>query len=323
MAGLIIALVVSLAWAAASVWFGPRLGFVDVPDDPSLKAHVRPAVPLGGVGVFLGIHAGLAAEGVFDPGLAIATGGALLLGLVDDRIGLAPAARLLAETLVALALVAWWIPQPGVVEWAVGVPLVVVAINAVNLFDGLDGLVGASGVVAGAGLAWLAVVLGADPNLGLVLTGALAGFLVLNWHPARVFLGDNGSYVVGVFLAAGILGVRDTGGEPGLVAGLLLLGVFGLDLVVTILRRRIHGRPLFAGDRSHLYDQLASRGWPVPWIALTAALVQAGFVLATLLLAQTDSTGLALLVALLVGAAALAAAAAGGFITGGGIGTAD
>ena len=90
MAGLAASAAIALVWAALAIPLGPRIGFVDHPDDPSLKVHRSPAVPLGGIGVFLGVHVGMWIEGIYDPGLAAGTGGLLLLGLIDDRLGVAP-----------------------------------------------------------------------------------------------------------------------------------------------------------------------------------------------------------------------------------------
>ena len=91
MVGVAIAFAVALAWCILSLWLGPALGFVDRPDDV-LKTHRTPAVPLGGVGVFLGVLAGSLVEGFFSPWLAAAMVVLLVLGLVDDRSGLDPRA---------------------------------------------------------------------------------------------------------------------------------------------------------------------------------------------------------------------------------------
>lgn len=280
MAGIVAALIVALAWGGLAIPLGPRLGFVDLPDDPSLKRHTRPAVPLGGVGVFLGVHTGMTVAGIYDVGLAAGTGGLLILGLLDDRFGLTARLRLMVEVAMAFVIVAWaegaWSTDP--IPLIVGIALVVTAINAVNLFDGLDGLVGTSAAVAAIGVAALGDLRGLSGTFGLVLAGALVGFLFVNWHPAKVFLGDNGSYVVGAFLAYGIMRMSPEPVDSRFVVASVLLGVFALDLATTIIRRRLSGRPLFVGDRSHLYDRLRDRGWTVPRVALTMAVVEAVYV---------------------------------------------
>jgi UDP-GlcNAc:undecaprenyl-phosphate GlcNAc-1-phosphate transferase len=128
-------------------------------------------------------------------------------------------------------------------------------------------------LVTAVGLAVVAQGRGADSLPALTLAASLAGFLVLNWHPARVFLGDAGAYFVGLYLAHLILEVSDGPVELILTSG--FLGVFAIDMLVTLLRRRLNDRPLFIGDRSHIYDQLRDRGVSVPTIALLAAATQA------------------------------------------------
>ncbi len=285
------AAVVSLAVCLVAVRTGPALGMVDEPDDPALKRHRRPAVPLGGVAVLAGLVAGwLVAEGIDWKLIALATV-VVLVGLADDRIGLAPGVRLVLEVMIGVAVVAMGLvplEMTRPLEAIVAVVLVVLVINAVNLFDGLDGLAGTSGAVAFSGVAALAWMRGLDPTLGAVMAAALAGFLLLNYHLARVFLGDNGSYLVGFMLAVGVMRTSPGGlGATFWVSG-LIFGVFALDLSVTVLRRRLAGRPMFAGDRSHLYDRLHDRGWSIPVLAVAAGAAQVGFVAVTLL---ADASG--------------------------------
>lgn len=296
-ASLVAAFAISLGWTALSLRLGPALRWVDLPDrQPGLSVHDRPAVPLGGIGIFLAVHAAMAMTGSYDVGLALATGVVLILGLADDKLDLDPRLRLAVEAIAGLLLVTqatvgvrgWW----GLI---VGTALVVVTINAVNLFDGLDGLVASTAVVTALGVAWLTdlrVDAIGDGSFGLVVAAASLGFLVFNWNPARAFLGDNGAYTVAVLIAYGILRAADrstplssSSGAGGLGlsemvdlsvwVGMGLLGVFVVDLVVTLLRRWLRGRPLFQGDRSHVYDQLRDRGMGVGHIALTAAGSQA------------------------------------------------
>jgi UDP-GlcNAc:undecaprenyl-phosphate GlcNAc-1-phosphate transferase len=278
LATLIVAAGVCLAWCALAIWLGPRIGYLDRPDDPTLKAHEHPAVPLGGVGVFLGVHLAALARGGLDLTLLAATGIVLVLGLVDDRRGLPPVARLGVELVAALVLVLGGSgSDEGVVTLFLGVALVVLAINAVNLFDGLDGLAGSVVLVTALGLAWLARGRGLATEVPLEIAGALVGFLVLGWHPAKVFLGDAGAYVLGVLIAHVII-ESSADGTVQLMVTSGMLGVLAIDLVVTMLRRRRSGHPMFLGDRSHIYDQLRDRGLSVPTVALVVAAAQTAIV---------------------------------------------
>ena len=308
---LIIAGVVSLAWCALAVWLGPRIGYVDRPDDPSLKAHEQPAVPLGGVGVFLAVFLAGLIRADLEVGLLVASTLVLILGLVDDRRGVEPVLRLGVEAVAAVVLVLSVSGgDSGPLFIVLGVGLVVFAINSVNLFDGLDGLVGSVALVTAVGLAVLAQGRGLDFVTPMELAAALAGFLVLNWHPARVFLGDAGAYFIGLYLAHLILDSSE-GAAVELVVTAGVLGVFAIDMLVTLLRRRLNHRPLFIGDRSHIYDQLRDRGVGVRAIALLATATQVGLLALVIVAERLLGAGwglitlVVLLVALLAGLARL------------------
>lgn len=276
MVGVTAAFAVALAWSILSIWIGPRVGLVDSPTASALKVHTKPTPLLGGIGVFAGIHLGMLIEGVFVPALFGATATVLILGLIDDVLPLSPKVRLAVELASAVFLVVLIDPTQGSVIWmASGAVVVLVAINAVNLLDGLDGLVSSVTLVSGIGLAWAGASGWGQAELGWTTAAAVAGFLVMNWQPAKVFLGDNGAYVIGMVLAYGVLaGGRGDARATALLI-IAILGVFLIDLVATITRRARNGVPLFAGDRSHIYDRLRDRGWSVRHIGLLAAGVQA------------------------------------------------
>ncbi len=263
-------------------------------------------MPLGGVGIFLAVHITVLFRSGPDYPLLLASSIVLILGLADDRRSVRPTARLGVETLAAVVLVvATSSPDAGLPQGLLGVALVIFAINSVNLLDGLDGLAASVALVTASGLAFLAAGRGIDPSASWELAAALAGFLAFNWHPAKVFLGDSGAYVVGLTLAYLVLDIAPGGAVPVLVtAG--VFGVFAVDLIVTLLRRWQNGRPLFAGDRSHVYDQLRDHGMSTRRIALIAAATQAilvgAVVAADQMLGQLQAlAALALLLALLVG----------------------
>lgn len=271
----LIAVVVSFLVAALAGAVGPKVGLVDLPDG-DLKTHSRPIPPLGGIGVLAGLLAGMWAGGILDWFTVTAVVMAAALGLADDRLDLSPKLRLVVEALIGIVLVTGPLigGTIGGVEAIIGVGATVVLINAVNLFDGLDGLVTSS---AAAGLLGLAVypALVRDHRLLLyVAAGALLGFLPHNWKPARMFLGDNGSYTIGTVITAVIVQAGIAGRGPlDVIAGAACATVFLADLGSTLLRRRRAGVPLFIGDRSHTYDRLHDAGWSVPRIALTSAAV--------------------------------------------------
>jgi UDP-GlcNAc:undecaprenyl-phosphate GlcNAc-1-phosphate transferase len=243
---------------------GRSVGLVDVPSGDELKIHAKP-IPLGGG---LGVAAAtMAATAVAEPGLEMtaAVGAALLLalgvGVADDALSLPPWVRVVAQATCGLLLV-WGgfriSPLGGL--GAVGVVAIVLATtNAVNIMDGQDGLAGGLGAIAAAGIAGTGLGGGWATGLGGALCGALAGFLVWNRPPARVFLGDGGAYLVGVALAVLAAALAMSQGWKGVLVAATALLVFAVEIGFTVLRRVRSRARLASGDRGHSYDLVAAR----------------------------------------------------------------
>jgi UDP-GlcNAc:undecaprenyl-phosphate GlcNAc-1-phosphate transferase len=259
--GAAVAFVVSALAGAAARVVGPRVGAVDEPAG-ELKPHDRPISYLGGAAVAGGIAAGLIARGwPLRLAAGLGLGGALVLGLVDDAGGLPPLLRLALQVVLAVAIVAGGLRAdalPEALAWAAAILLLVVAMNGVNLVDGIDGLAAGCVVISSVGLAAIARAHGGGTGLALVAAGAAAGFLLHNLPPARLFLGDGGAYLLGAVIGISVL---HAGEAPKTLPGAATcLGMFALDPALAVLRRAT-GRVSFTrGDRGHLYDQLAARG---------------------------------------------------------------
>ena len=294
--------------SALFAWLAPRTRLAQMlTDDPAgdeLKIHVGRIPPIGGIGIGIGLVPALVSLG--DPKIAIGAAGALALGIVDDARTIKPAVRLAVEVLIGV-VVAMSPLVGGPWSQLLVAGGVVVMINAVNLFDGLDGLAGGATAVTAATVGLLT-----GSPLAWALAAALVGFLIFNWHPASVFLGDGGAYLVATMLVA-VIGVT---ADDGLSIAALLGagGVVLVDLVVTVLRRRASGRPLFEGDRSHSYDQLADRGIPVRRIAMLAMALQA-VLCAAIALGWLVAPGVALMAAVLGNLLLVVVAGAGGFLS--------
>jgi UDP-GlcNAc:undecaprenyl-phosphate GlcNAc-1-phosphate transferase len=300
---LLVALIVTLLTAPFIRRVALRAHIVDRPGP--LKTHRNPVPYLGGVAVFLGLLVGPLE--IDRPALLVPYAAALLLGVADDVRGLTPEVRLGAELLIGL-LAAVVVPGPLLVAVGTGA-LVVILLNAVNLLDGQDGLAAGASLVSAVAFA----ILGGDAeSVGLALAGALGAFLVFNAPPARMYLGDGGAYLLGTVLATLPALTHDGTADWSVwIATLLIVGLPIADTLIAVLRRSRARQPLFAGDRSHVYDQLVDRGWRVE--TSTALCVVAQGALAALgVLAAGASVGAALLVTGLgVLALALIAAAAG------------
>jgi len=285
-----------------------RRGWCDPVGDP-LKIHTRPVPFVGGLGVMAAIGLSLAAAlllGGATTGSAAAVrfaGAFLACGAIGLAIGLwddfrwkrlsVPASKLALQVAGAgAAALALWLagirPLSPALAFALPVSAVCVlgAMNAVNLLDGIDGLAAGVALVSALGFA-LAGVLRESAGMtiaALALAGALAGFLVLNWHPARLFLGDGGSHLVGALLAALAIAVTGTAGLPALAAGVLIIGLPVFDTSWVMLRRLATGQRIMGGDRNHIYDILHRRGFSVRrtvliCLGLQALLVAGGIAL--------------------------------------------
>lgn len=270
-----------------------RWGLCDLPGN--LKPHLRPTPHLGGVAMGIAVIAGvsLGGAGLFSPALLVFL--ALLLiwatGLMDDlrnlRPGIRLAAQLLAGLLVAQTPWALTVFSNRFVDVTLTCAFVMLFVNAFNFFDGADGL--AAGVVGVASLGYALLYSARAPSVGAAvswsLLGACLGFLLFNFPPAKIFMGDSGSTVLGFLLA--FLGLDFYRVHHGIGSHLLLPIVFAglpiLDLFLAVFRRlRKHTSP-FQGDRQHLYDLLHEQGWSARPIAFgsylaTAALVFLGWV---------------------------------------------
>ncbi len=222
-----------------------------------LKTQDTPVPYLGGVAVFAGLVIG---GWVGRPVVLVPLGVALVVGVCDDRFDLPAPLRLAAQLGVGAIIAAI---QPIHLPGWIGVPLVLVAsvvlINGFNLLDGLDML--CAGVAAAAAVGFAVVLHGPARLMAAALTGALVAFLWYNRPPARIYLGDGGSYLLGASMTvlitdAWAVGVASANG----VAALALLAVPAAEVMCAIVRRRRGGRSLLSGDRSHPYDLLVARG---------------------------------------------------------------
>jgi len=266
---LIVAVAVAVVLTPIVAAIARRLGVVDRPGP--LKVQDRPVAYLGGVAVFAALAGPVVAS---RAALLVPLGVAVLLGLADDIADLTPRWRLAGEVAIGGSAVAVLPTTPSPLGAAAVVVVVLLLLNAVNLLDGLDGLASSVGAVAALGFA---VVLDPpDRTVAMALAGALLGFLVWNRPPARIYLGDAGSYLTGTALALLLVLTGSRADPVSPTAGaLLFLAVPVADTTVAIVRRQRAGRPLMVGDRGHIYDQLVDRAWPAPQATAACAAAQA------------------------------------------------
>jgi Fuc2NAc and GlcNAc transferase len=250
------------------VRFAPQLHLVDLPNERS--SHVRPTPRGGGLALVVAITLGiLLVPGPLPLAIAPALWAALpiaLVGLIDDRRGLSARVRLACHLLAALACVLLFARSvPLEPHWpraalvAASVLAIAWGTNLFNFMDGIDGIASLQAIfIAGAG----ALLLGASaPPIAAalwVIVAACAGFLVWNWAPARVFMGDVGSGFFG-FLLAAIAVLTVLQGLASLPVWLILWGTFIADTGVTLARRVLRGERWWSAHRSHAYQHLSRR----------------------------------------------------------------
>jgi UDP-GlcNAc:undecaprenyl-phosphate GlcNAc-1-phosphate transferase len=319
----------AFCWAVRAV--APRVGLIDTPG--GRKAHKAPTPMGGGVAIWLavvlvlGLGTAWVASGLPLPrdvaayaegsmlrvqGLWIIVGlatGMMLVGLVDDRFRLDWKPRLGLQVVAAAGLIAAGaqitlfgpLGSPPL-RWAITMLWVVGLTNSFNFLDNMDGL------SAGVGLIVALLFVGAQAAVGalfvpavlLVLAGSLAGFLVHNSAPARLFMGDAGSNFLGFLLGSMTVVGTFTRDNPdssfspfGALAPLLVMAVPLYDTVSVIVIRLREGRSPFQADRSHFSHRLVERGLTPPWAVRTIYLVTLSGGLGALLLHRLDAWGAA------------------------------
>lgn len=279
-----ISLAVTLALTPLVKYAAPRLGWIAVPGQD--RWHKKPTAVMGGIAIYAACMAVLVPS--FDMDSLLSRIGTLghhppslntmlvlgmtlmfLLGLLDDRIAIKPHTKLVGQILVA-SLVAFfgfrlnWFASLTLdtvitIVWIVGIT------NAINLIDNMDGL--CAGISLMAALYFSLLLQGVSPGgetAALVLAGALAGFLVYNFHPARIFMGDCGSLTIGFALSMlGMTFASSAATTPlaTIAVPVMVLMVPVLDTTLVTLIRLLSGRRASTGGRDHTSHRLVLMGF--------------------------------------------------------------
>lgn len=302
--GIFLPALVAFLLATAIMPFGRllalRIGLVDAPDGHR-KLHQHP-IPLGG-GVVVFVATTLAlllsiavelpgtSEILRQPRFSLGFLGACALicfiGLLDDYFEIRGRQKLAAQfvavclvvqgglVIKTVSLFGWnldlgLLAGPFTMFWLLG------AINALNLIDGIDGLAGTVGVILSGTFAGLALMTGhpADAMCAAALAGGILGFLIYNLPPAKVYLGDAGSMLIG--LALGVMAIRSALKGPttvALVAPTAIWAILVFDVLMAILRRTLTGQSVYMADRSHLHHVLQKRGLSIPVVLAVVGLL--------------------------------------------------
>jgi len=299
-----LAAIVTAALAPLAALLARRLGALEQPPDVGQHPTPAPVPTMGGLAMAVAVLVSLGFAALLpdfrrlfietsEP-VALLTGVLIIVavGVLDDLRPLPPPVKLAGQIVASLGvvvfgvqLVHFWVPGIEVVVLSsdLGLPLTVLAlvvmINAVNLIDGLDGL--AAGVAAIGAMAFFAFALqtsgvgtsGAIPTSATlvvaIVAGSSVGFLAHNWHPARIYMGDTGSQLLGLLLGVAMISFvgrtatptdADFFGSVPLLVPVLVLAVPFLDTTFAVVRRVVSRRPVTAGDRGHLHHLLIAFG---------------------------------------------------------------
>lgn len=287
-------------------WFrryAMRHRLLDVPNDRSSHTVVTPRG--GGAAIVLSVLPAIVLLGAFHvlewrAVWGITGGGALVaaIGLIDDT-GHVPARWRLLGHFSAAAWALWWlgglplltafgaVRHPGWVGGVVAALFLVWLVNLMNFMDGIDGIAGMETITVCFGGIVAAFASGSSTGVSAataVLAMAVLGFLLWNWPPAKIFLGDCGSGFLGMMI--GSLAIVAAWGDARLFwAWAILVGVFAVDATVTLVRRVLRGERFYEAHRSHAYQRAAVRAGAHRPVTLAVAAINVGWLLPVAVLA--------------------------------------
>ncbi|MBB6091266.1 UDP-GlcNAc:undecaprenyl-phosphate GlcNAc-1-phosphate transferase [Povalibacter uvarum] len=305
--GFVLAMSVTMALIPPLMQLAVRFNVLDAPGER--KVHSTPVPRVGGIAMCAATLLTLLLSGEFAQPMPAFLAGItvlLLFGVWDDRVTLSATPKLVGQAIAVLVVMVGgdvsiatltfderytlpsWVAQPLTFVFLLGVT------NAINLADGLDGLAGGTTLLSLSALALLALTSG-NPFVGgvaIAIIGAILGFLRYNTHPARVFMGDGGSQILG--FSAGVLAVvltQDATAPLSAALPLLILGVPIIDTLMVMTQRILEGRSPFHADRNHIHHRLLALGFDHHEAVMTIyALQSAFFLIAWCLRYESDVT---------------------------------
>jgi UDP-GlcNAc:undecaprenyl-phosphate GlcNAc-1-phosphate transferase len=284
---LVLAIASSFVLTAIARRLAVKIGMLDRPDGLR-KSHTKPMPMMGGVALYLAFALTVAVArwakfswlnwdeeaGRLVTMLFVSAGLFCLIGLYDDRKSIRPRVKLLLQILATLPFIVWGRSVDSIHLLGMNVHLgifgtaftifwLVACTNIINLVDGLDGLAGTIGLIVCLAVAQLSAMQGllGATALALIFSGCLLGFLLHNWPPAKIFLGDSGSLMIGFVMGAlSIESSLKTTTTFTLAVPLVLVSVPIFDTLMAIIRRKLNGKGIGEADRGHIHHCLQNRG---------------------------------------------------------------
>ncbi|UCZ52711.1 undecaprenyl/decaprenyl-phosphate alpha-N-acetylglucosaminyl 1-phosphate transferase [Bacillus shivajii] len=312
---IIMTLILSLTITPLIIKVALKLGAVDQPS--SRKVHQKAMPRLGGLAIFLSFVAGISFIHPYDPfHYSIIVGATIIIaiGILDDFIELSAKMKVVGQLVAALTVVAYGglkiefvnLPFGGVWEFGIfSIPITIFWIltltNAINLIDGLDGLAGGVSAIGLVSLSVMAFMMGNEYVMivSLILLFSVLGFLVFNFYPAKIFMGDTGALFLGyMFAVLSILGFKNVT-VISFIIPILILGLPLSDTIFAIIRRVKNKTPFYVPDRSHIHHCFLDLGFSHRQTVLIIYGVSAFFGSIAILFSMATITG-AIIIALLV-----------------------
>ena len=270
-----------------------HVGALDIPDQR--KVHKKPMPRLGGLGIYLGFLLGYMIFGEHTPTMnSILIGSFILVitGIIDDINPLKARHKLIGQLVAALIIVFYGNLllsnitifglniNFGIFSYLITIIFVLGCINCMNLIDGLDGLAGGISSIFFLTIGIIAYFqgrIGLSVVISFVMLGSTLGFLVHNFNPAKIFMGDSGSMFLGFIISVITLLGFKTIISTSIIIPLCILIVPILDTVCAILRRKLKGESIGTPDKSHFHHQFLKRNYSVKVTVLLIYLITALF----------------------------------------------
>ena len=291
-----------------------KIGATDQPNHRKVHKNVMPR--LGGLAIYLSFAAGILfflPESKYTWPVLLGSTIIIVTGVLDDLRELSAKVKLGGQLLAAVVVVIGGVqvefinlPFGGQLDFGyMSIPITILWIvgitNAINLIDGLDGLAAGVSAIALLTISAMAITMG---NVfvvfaGLIMLGSTLGFLVYNFYPAKIFMGDTGALFLGFMISVlSLLGFKNVT-LFSLIIPIIILGVPISDTLFAIVRRIVQRKPLSAPDKSHLHHCLLNLGYSHPESVLMIYAVSALFSLAAVIFSQATMYGSLIVIAIL------------------------
>ncbi|CAM3953260.1 glycosyltransferase family 4 protein [Mesobacillus thioparans] len=293
-----------------------KVGATDRPNQRKVHEKIMPR--MGGLAIYISFAAGVLIMNPQSPyHLAIVAGSIIIVltGVLDDIFELQARYKFLNQVAAALIVVLWGgidvdfinLPFGGRLEFgAFSVPITILWIvgvtNAINLIDGLDGLAAGVSSIALISISGMAIVMGDVyvMTIGFLLLASTLGFLIFNFHPAKIFMGDTGALFLGYMIAVlSLLGFKNVT-FISFIIPVIMLGVPMTDTIFAIIRRLVKKAPLAAPDKSHLHHCLLNLGFTHRQTVLLIYAISAMFGLTGFIFSFTTMWGSLLILTIII-----------------------